>query len=67
MEIENTTEIRSSVTNQEGDTGRNSGSRHAIFYFYLVLVVALVLLLVSVCYKLYGDRKRAQITEKNQV
>ena len=45
----NTTEIRSSETNHEGDTGRNFRSRHAIFYVYLVLVVALVILLVSVC------------------
>lgn len=57
--------MRSSETYREGNRGRNFDSSHAIFYVYLVLVVALVILLVSVCYKLYGDRKRAEITENS--
>ena len=39
MDTENTTDIRSSETNQKGNTGRNFDSRNAIFYVYLVLVV----------------------------
>ena len=60
MDTENTTEI-----NQEEKRGRNFGRRHVIFYVYLVLVIGAF---AGFCYyKIYGDRKRAEITENSQI